>query len=273
MCPLCVGEGREWQIWRVPKLDPDLAARLTGDYASVSAYLSANSGLPGPRSNLELLYAAAELLSLGHAKQLRAEPDEYLRCCGVITLGREFFEPDADAKAVTSELTGFAADDSWRVRESVAMAAQRIGDHDFAALVQLVREWLDQPHPLVLRAAVAAICEPRLISRPEEAAVALTACDLATRALLALPKEERRLPAARTLRQALGYCWSVAVAADPGAGLPVFAALGGEDPDLAWIVRTNLSKARLKKLLLHSGRRASLESLASADATGAIEGT
>jgi hypothetical protein len=39
------------------------------------------------------------------------------------------------------------------------------------------------------------------------------------------------------------------VAADPVRGLPAFLALGPTDPDLAWIVRTNLTKARLKKLL------------------------
>lgn len=235
------------EIEPVPKLDPDLADRLNADYASVTGYLTANSGLPGPRSNLELLLAAAELLDATQAERLRQEPDEYLRCCGVITLGRVFFEADPDE--VGAELTRFATDDSWRVREAVAMAAQRIGDHDFAALSGLVSGWLAHSHPLVLRAAVASICEPRLIRTPEAAAVALAACARATEALLELPAEERRRPDARTLRQALGYCWSVAVAADPETGLPVFAALTEDDPDLAWIVRTNRSKTRLKKLL------------------------
>ena len=55
---------------------------------------------------------------------------------------------------------------------------------------------------------------------------------------------------ARTLRQALGYCWSVAVAADPGPGLPRFLALSASsDPDVAWIVHDNRGKARLAKVL------------------------
>jgi hypothetical protein len=54
----------------------------------------------------------------------------------------------------------------------------------------------------------------------------------------------------RTLRQALGYCWSVAVAAAPAAGLPRFQALEEyDDRDVAWIVRENRRKARLAKLL------------------------
>lgn len=54
----------------------------------------------------------------------------------------------------------------------------------------------------------------------------------------------------RVLRKALGYCWSVAVAADPSRGLPRFQALAGStDPDVVWIVRENRKKARLARLL------------------------
>jgi len=52
------------------------------------------------------------------------------------------------------------------------------------------------------------------------------------------------------LRQALGYCWSVAVAADLGGGLPNFRALQQHgDPDVQWIVRENTKKSRLARLL------------------------
>ena len=52
------------------------------------------------------------------------------------------------------------------------------------------------------------------------------------------------------LRQALGYCWSVAVAADPERGVPLFAVLRTVgDPDVTWVVRENLGKARLRRLL------------------------
>lgn len=62
--------------------------------------------------------------------------------------------------------------------------------------------------------------------------------------------DERRDAGVRILRQALGYCWSVAVAADPGAGLPRFLALSAsDDRDVVWIVRENHKKARLAKLL------------------------
>lgn len=230
----------------MPALDPDLPVRLATGYADVAAYLTAHSGLPGPRGNLELLAAAGDHLRADHAERLRAEPDEYLRCCGVIVLGRLYAD---DPAGTTALLTAAAADPSWRVREAVAMAAQRIGDADGDAVAALVTAWAAHPDPLVQRAAVAAICEPRLLRTPAAAATALRTCATATAALLALPPSRRREADARTLRQALGYCWSVAVAADPPAGLPVFTALGGDDPDLAWIVRTNRTKARLARLL------------------------
>jgi hypothetical protein len=53
----------------------------------------------------------------------------------------------------------------------------------------------------------------------------------------------------RVLRQALGYGWSVAVAADVTLGLPVFERwLGDPNPDVRWIVRENLAKARLARV-------------------------
>jgi hypothetical protein len=52
------------------------------------------------------------------------------------------------------------------------------------------------------------------------------------------------------LRQALGYCWSVAIAADAATGLPLFTALTtSKDRDVQWIVRENSKKARLARLL------------------------
>jgi hypothetical protein len=77
-------------------------------------------------------------------------------------------------------------------------------------------------------------------------------CATATTALAARPRTERRATDVRVLRQALGYCWSVAVAADPEAGLPRFEALREDpdpDPDVAWIVRENLRKARLIRVM------------------------
>jgi hypothetical protein len=48
----------------------------------------------------------------------------------------------------------------------------------------------------------------------------------------------------------LGYGWSVVVAALPAPGLTAFGDLDADDdPDIAWIVRENRKKARLKRVL------------------------
>lgn len=224
---------------------------LDGDPAAVRAYLTARSGLPGPRANLELIGAFADVAPAGLVLALADSPDEYLRCCGTVGLGRLVVDVPTGARTdLTDLLRVRAAEVSWRVREAVAMGLQRIGDAEPALLLALVASWVDDQDPLVRRAAVAGICEPRLLRTPATATAALDACAAATVSIHMLPSDARRDMGVRTLRQSLGYCWSVAVAADPDAGLPRFAALrGSDDPDVAWIVRENEKKTRLRRLL------------------------
>lgn len=212
------------------------------------AHLGAHSGLPGPRGNIELGEAVADEGDAALFDRLIATGDEYLVFCGVLGLGRLLAE-GADP-VLARRLRAHAPDARWRVREAVAMALQRVGDADPPRLRALVLDWVGDPDPLVQRAAAAGVCEPRLLGRPQDAALAVEVCARATDALAARPASARRDPAVRTLRQALGYCWSVAVAADPAAGLPRFLALeGSPDRDVAWIARENRRKNRLARLL------------------------
>jgi hypothetical protein len=51
------------------------------------------------------------------------------------------------------------------------------------------------------------------------------------------------------LRKALGYCWSVAAAAAPDNAMPYFEKwLRTKDKDVAWVMKTNLAKARMAGL-------------------------
>jgi hypothetical protein len=207
-------------------------------------YLKAHGGLPGPRGNLELMQALADEGDQALFALLIATDDEYLVCCGVLGLGRLLADGDEHAIPL---LHGHARDARWRVREAVAMGLQRLGDADPSRLWSLTSRWVREQDPLVQRAVVAGACEPRLLRPPGAAARALDLCALATRSLAARPATDRRGDV-RVLRQALGYCWSVAVAADP-AGLERFLRLDTSDPDVAWIVRENLRKARVRRLL------------------------
>ncbi len=236
---------RRWEDGAIGRID-DYRASLAG-LADWMPFLAANSGLPGPRGNLELVAACGEEADASRAGLLIASGDEFATVCGLVTLGRLLGRGD---DAQVSVLHGYASDERWRVREGVAMALQRAAADDPARAFTVAERWANDPDALVRRAAVAAVCEPRLIRDPSFARRALRVVERVTAALAELPPNERRVPSVRTLRQALGYAWSVAIAAIPDVGLPSFRQLAERsDADLQWIVHENLKKHRLKRLL------------------------
>ncbi len=212
--------------------------------AAWPGYLGQHSGLPGPRANLPLAAAAAIAADESVIDELLRDGGEYQTMCAAAALGRRSSEPAVEARA-----RALATDERWRVREGVAIGLQLLGDVNPAVVPPIVLRWADDPDPLVQRAAAAAICEPRLLRTPEAAAVAIEVCRRATDYLIAFETQRRKQDDARTLRQALAYCWSVAIAADPAPGLAVFGALDTSDPDVAWIVNQNRRKKRLSRLL------------------------
>lgn len=209
-----------------------------------AAFLGEHSGLPGPRANLPLLDVVAARADAAVIDELVRDGGEFQVMCAAAALARRSGDPGSATRA-----RALATDQRWRVREGVAIGLQLLGDARPATLWSIVLHWADDPDPLVQRAAAAAICEPRLLRTPEAAATALEVCRRATRHLLTLSATRRRAPEARSLRQALGYCWSVAIAAEPEAGLPAFRELDTTDPDVAWIVNQNRRKKRLSALL------------------------
>ncbi|MCX6502219.1 MAG: HEAT repeat domain-containing protein [Microbacterium sp.] len=177
-------------------------------------------------------------------QQLMESGDEFRMMCAAAASA--FRGQD---RAFLANAHSLASDARWRVREGVAIGLQLLGDTMPSALTSIVLMWADDPDPLVQRAAAAAICEPRLLRTPESAAVAITVCQRTTDHLRRMPIENRRTPAVQALRQALGYCWSVAVAADPLRGLPAFHSLDTKDAEVEWIVNQNSHKKRLTRLL------------------------
>jgi hypothetical protein len=218
-------------------------------------YLLAESRLPGPRGNLELAQAVADVgspdlfwrLATWDAERAPTNtPGEFLAFCGVLGMGRLLIEGDRRALAT---LRSHASDPRWRTREAVAMALQRLGAHAMEQLFEVAAAWMDG-NWLEQRAVVAALCEPALLTVPQHATRALQVLDHITANLSRAA--DRRDPAFRTLRQALGYGWSVAIVAQPDVGLPLFEKWAASpDPDVQWIVRENRKKRRLQAV----GRR------------------
>jgi hypothetical protein len=97
------------------------------------------------------------------------------------------------------------------------------------------------------RAAAAALCEPALLRDDQHCRAVLDLLDTITRSIEAA--EDHREQDFRVLRQSLGCCWSVAVAADPGDGITALGEwMNATDPDVRWVMRENLKKKRLTRL-------------------------
>jgi len=211
-------------------------------------FLLKNSGLPGPRGNLELAHTVAQQ---GNKKQFEQfltvqakenTPEVFLVFCGVLGLGKlAASEPKQFAC-----LRAYASDPRWRIREAVATGLQLVGDQDMQLLIKEMGQW-GQGNWYEKRAAAAALAEPRLLKEPHIVQRVLQILDQITASMQEAdnPKEE----AFKVLRQAMGYCWSVAVAALPKAGQPAMEKwLASPNPDIRWMMKENLKKNRLIKM-------------------------
>ena len=214
-------------------------------------YLLAESGLPGPRGNIELAKAVAEegnealfrrYLQWSVITAPANTAEEFLAFCGVLGLGRLLADGRRDVLVVLRE---HASDARWRMREGVAMALQRWGSVDMEGLLQEMEDWA-LGSPLEQRAAAAALCEPVLLSGEAHVRRTLLVLDTITCSMLQVGN--RNSDAFRTLRKGLGYCWSVAVAARPDLGKPAMEKwLGCPDTDVRWVMLQNLGKNRLSR--------------------------
>jgi hypothetical protein len=220
--------------------------------ADWDAYLRANSNLPGPRGNLELAAVVAEEGQpdwlVGHAHD---DPDEapentpscFVACCAVRGLGRLAVQGDVRAEPI---LKRSASDPRWRIRESVAMALQRIGDVDMRRLLDVATE-LAAGGPLEQRAAAAAVAEPRLLRNNADAPEIVAILDTITESIAT--SAERKTDAFRALRKGMAYCWSVVVEAYPDIARPAFERwFASDDKDIRWLLKENLKKKRLIRL-------------------------
>jgi len=216
------------------------------------SYLLKESGLPGPRGNLELAQAFAEIGDEGKIKEyisieLEDAPTNsakvFLTFCGVVGLGTLINQGERE---YLLRLRGFASDPRWRIREAVAMALQRVGNADIDFLLQEMHEW-SKGNFLEKRAAVAALCEPRLLTSKKVAGTVLEIIDDITASIISF--RDTRDEAFEVLKKGLAYCWSVAVAAYPEKGRKLMEKwVGSQDKTIARIMKENLKKNRLVRM-------------------------
>jgi hypothetical protein len=215
-------------------------------------FLLKHSGLPGPRGNLELAAVVAELadkkrieefLSIppGQAKENTARV--FLVFCGVSALGKRIARGE---HKLFTRLRKYASDPRWRVREAAAIALQYVGDADMDLLLKEARAWSSGDW-YERRAAAAALAEPRLLKDAKDARRVLQILERITTSMESAGAG--RDEGFKVLRQAMGYCWSVAVAALPAEGRPAMQKwLKSRNPDVRWVMKENLKKSRLVKM-------------------------
>jgi hypothetical protein len=251
----------------VDDLDARLAEALrTGDDAPLRTALTAASGLPGPRLNLALVWAFAEVIGetverpdppVDEVEHLldgwaamspydapADEPAVILPCAAVAAYGEVGGRrPDWWGDEV-GKLRRAASDARWRVREVVAQALQRLLAVDWARAIAELRTWAVADDPLVVRAAAAAVAEPPLLREQAHARDAHEVQRQAVGRFAAVATSGRRDDDVRVLRKGLGYAVGVTTAATADFDLLREMASSG-DSDLVWIVRANLRQRRL----------------------------
>lgn len=213
-------------------------------------YLLKNSNLPGPRGNLELLYAfgwqASPEISSKCLKYIKPDtsnsPEEFVGMCGI--MGYAISHRDNIHDTITF-LKPYASHYSWRIREAVAMSIQEISSGKLNEILIELQNWITGS-PLEQRAVVAALCEPKLLLDVKINLKVLAILQKITARFVGLEKlgEEEM-----SLRKVLGYGWSVLITALPDHGKKALEALGeSQSKHVQWIVKNNLKKKRLQKL-------------------------
>lgn len=237
---------------------PDTYRQTLRTLTEWEPYLLQESGLPGPRGNLELAWAVADegsrpffehCLSFTAALAPVNDPHEFLAFCGVVGLGRLLAEDgrvSQERRTLLQVIRSFASDPRWRLREAVAMALQRWGRVDMPALLDSMEAW-GKGAWLEKRAAAAALAEPALLHDRVQARKALQILDEITASMENSP--DSHSPDFKVLQQGMGYCWSVVIAAVPEDGKPFLEKwLASPDPVIKRIMRENLKKNRLVRL-------------------------
>jgi hypothetical protein len=241
--------------------------RSRGQLEELRAFLQKNSGLPGPRGNLELAHSFAaavahmrledwqweflmEMAATSVAKAPVNTAKEFLPFCGLLALGALYGNglPRPRRRAALAALRTSASDRRWRTREAVAQGLQLIGEKDLPALREIVTDWLPESSLLEKRAIAAALAHPPILTDPDFALFSLEVSGTILASVSRADPKIRKDEAFKILRQGMGYALSVFVQHSPAEGFALMRKSAAiRDPDIAWIIKENLKKKRLSE--------------------------
>jgi hypothetical protein len=236
----------------------------TGNEENLTKYLTLNSNLPGPRGNLELAEAFADIVKDYAGKKPQKlwnlclkltqfslaeapvnSPKEFLVFCGARGVGVIGTSQATFPKAMSS-LKELASDPRWRTREGVAMAIQNMIEKQPQKTLRELEGWIENNNWLAMRAVAAGVAEPALLKDKQ---TVKSAFELHKKIFAKIiSAEERKSAEFKTLKQGLGYSLSVVTHAIPREGFEYMRQLiNKQDTDVLWIVKENLRKNRLIK--------------------------
>lgn len=228
-------------------------------------YLTSNSSLPGRRANIELAVAFAgvieeysaehetemwglciKLSEISHREAPVNDPREFLTFCGAQAIGAIGSVRQGLFEEATSRLRALAGDPRWRTREAVAFGVQKLLKKEDERTLNALEGWIKDSEWLAMRAVAAGVADPTVLKNNKIAGRAL---DLHKEIFDRIrASTDRKSDEFKMMRKGLGYTLSVVVHAIPEEGFDYLRRLGGlRDRDVAWIVRENLKKNRLRR--------------------------
>jgi hypothetical protein len=158
----------------------------TGNDEELKEYLTSNSNLPGPRGNLELAYAFAEvaedfstknvskmwelasaLTSISANEAPVNDPKEFLPFCGAVAFGAIASTHRGFFRQAFPLLKKLANDPRWRMREGVAMGLQKLIAKQGQDVLAELEGWIVKNEWLPMRAVVAGVAEPALLKEDQ----------------------------------------------------------------------------------------------------------
>ena len=248
-----------------------IARAFTGNRRPLEYYLREQSRLPGTRANLELVNSLSNLLTAIVPEQpdqvwmllhylvedektvASNTPDEFVVLCGVVAFGACATVRTEWHTEVFEMMNLFACSKSWRVREGVAMALQRLLPVNPQDTIDFLIELATKGNCFQQRTSIAAIAEPPLLQDQTMIDAALAIQRIVLERLHELSTTNRKSEDVRALRQSLGYTLSVVTAVAPEKGFALMRECAGwNDPDINWILGENLKKKRLAKFVEHT---------------------
>lgn len=244
---------------------------LVGNQRPLEFYLREQSRLPGPRANLELVNDLSHLLAalvleepenvrgllnylISSSENIKTNtPEEFIVLCGIVAMGACASVEPAWWDETLEVLYHHTCSTSWRVREGVALAFQRLLHIEPQKTIAYLTGLASTGNILQQRAAIAAIAEPPLLHSATMIQGALAIQHIILDRAHTVPLTDRKHEDFRALRQTLGYTLSVVTAASPEEGFALMQECASwSDPDITWVLRENLKKKRLAKFGEHT---------------------